>query len=74
MGARIYDLNDPLDFCGVEQRERHGYAEAYCPGCGAWCRVGEDYKGERLVILTLQHVPICGHYESILKSNALRNK
>lgn len=60
------DQSKPLDFTGVELRERHGRTEATCK-CGAWLVVGEFYKGDRCVIRQMAHIPICTHYEEVRK-------
>lgn len=61
------DQSKPLDFTGVELRERHGRTEATCK-CGAWLVVSApNYKGDRCVIRQMNHVAICQHYEEVRK-------
>jgi hypothetical protein len=66
------DLTKPLDLAGLDVVERHGNTEAVCPGCKAWVRLGPFYKADRKVMLAVPHKYPCEHFETILKSGALR--
>jgi hypothetical protein len=70
MATPPIDQSKPLDLRGLETRERHGHTEAFCK-CGGWVRLGEFYKGDRMVIRQLPHIPICAHYEALLKTGEL---
>lgn len=69
MPAPVIDQSEPLDLFGLETRQRHGYTEAVCPGCGGWCRL-DFYKADRMVIRSLPHIPRCAHYENLFKPHA----
>ena len=73
MGIYLYDDSIPLDFSGLEMRERHGFKEAVCPGCGGWVRIRDDYKGDRTVMRAINHVPRCYYYENFFTSKEYNN-
>lgn len=67
MPAPVIDQSIPLNFYGLEIRERHGYEEAYCAGCGSWVRIGRFYMGDRLVMRQIPHNPPCPTYEKFIE-------
>ena len=73
MGIYLYDSTTPLNFQGLELRERHGYTEAVCPGCGSWVRISEFYKGDRIVIRAIPHIPRCHYYENYFINKEAKN-
>lgn len=67
MATPEIDQTIPLNFHRVEQRERHGYQEAFCATCGAWVRIGKHYKADRLVIRAIPHIYPCSNLEDFVK-------
>ena len=61
------DTSIPLNLAGLELRERHGYTEAFCPGCGAYVVIGPLYQGQRQVTHQVAHKAPCAHYERGIK-------